>query len=579
VTAAEDQGESRVVDAPGSTVRARLAATRLLSSAPPEVVDDLAQRVETRRLDVGAVLCREGEQGGSAFLITAGRFVVERQGREIESVGRGELVGEMSLLTGEPRVATVTAVRAGSVLELSAPAFDEVLARHPSFHRAVTRQVVDRLSRAMSTVDRTRSTTVVAVLHDGSSAARDTVDLFLQRLGPRSVIITGGSDDLTSLETTADLVVINPDPADPKSRAWAFAHCDRALAFVDATANATTVRSLTSGPAVDLVLVHPRSTACPHHTRRWLDTLTVPTHHHIRNGDTDDVDRLTRRVTNREIVLVLSGGGARGMAHIGLWAAMTDHGIPIDAVVGVSAGAVVGAVMAMGLTPAEGGRLATELFADRQGPIDLTIPTVALAAGTRINDRLRSLCGPDRRIEDLWLPLTIVSTNLTTGGVHLHRDGPLWRAVRASTAIPGVFPPVPEPDGLLVDGGVVANLPIEVARRRHTGAIIIASDVSKKMQLAPDGFPAEAEIGGFKALRRRLRRQPGARSMVSVLAQVTALGGAGANLDLADTYLAFDLDRYGMFDFRKGQAIIDEGRRQAEPTVETLADLATSLRR
>lgn len=553
-----------------STIRAQLAATQLLAETPPEVLDELAGRVELRTLAAGDVLCREGEEGLGAFLTAAGRFRVERRGRDVATIGRGELVGEMSLLTGEPRVATVSALRDGAVLVLATATFDEVLSRHPECHRAITRQLVDRLSRAMTSIEGSGRASLITLLHDGSDPARSTLLRFVERLGADTPIVTDDDGDLATLEAANDLVVLAPTPSNAAARTWALARCDRALVFADATTGPSSVRELTVGPPVDLVLVHPPNLDCPSGTRRWLDSLPVVAHHHVRRADTGDLDRLVRRITDDENVLVLSGGGARGMAHVGLWASMVERDLPIDAVVGVSAGSVVGAAMAMGIDPAQGGRLAMELFADRRGPVDLTVPTVALASGTRVNGRLKELCGHDRRIEDLWLPLTIVSTNLTTADLHLHRAGRLWRAVRASTAIPGVFPPVPEPDGLLVDGGVVANLPIGVARQLHPGATVIASDVGKKMQLAPDGFPVEAEIGGWRALRHRLRRR-GSPGMVSVLAQVTALGGAGANLDLADLHLAFDLDRFGMFDFRKAQAIIDAGRRQAGPEIEALA--------
>ena len=487
--------------------RDQLRATRLLHAVPDAALAELAQEVVRRQIPSGHELCVEGEEGSSAFLVVQGRFEARAADRRIGEISRGELVGEVSLLTGEPRTATVTALRNSEVLELEPDVFNRVLARHPECYRAVSRQLVERLQRVLTTPNQARKATVITLLHDGSAVGRETVTAVADQLGEGVVVVCDDDQDVAHLEATHDIVVLAPDPGDAPCRRWALGQCDRALLAADATAQPHQLRPLTTDGPVELLLVHPPSTTCPLGTNRWLDVLDLAGHHHVRHGLASDVARVVRHLQREENVLVLSGGGARGLAHAGLWRALHEHDVPIDAIAGVSAGAVAGAVMALGYDHEDGGAVANRLFTEGGGPVDLTIPTIAIASGARMNERLKELCGETRTLEDLWLPLSVVSANLTTSDVHVHTAGSLWRTLRASTAIPGVFPPVAEPFGLLVDGGLVNNLPVELARTRHPGASVIASDVGRKIGLMPDGYPVEAEVGGWAAVRSRLRVQ------------------------------------------------------------------------
>ena len=546
----------------------QLAATDLLADLPSEAIRDLADRVDVRPLAPGTVLCREGDEGDSAHLVVSGRLQADAGGRAVGEIGRGELVGEVSLLTGKPRSATVTALRDSTVLTLGADVFAEMLSRHEHCYRSVSRQLVERLQRVLSTTSGSSRAALIAVVSDGRPVSIQVVTQLIDRLGPDVAVAQTTDVDLAGLEEHNDVVVLAPPVDDPDACRWALRQCDRAVQVVDARhrQHQQALVGRPPGPgerAPDVVLVHPATTSCPSGTRRWLDTLRPADHHHVRQGNTGDLDRVVRRLTGRERVLVLSGGGARGLAHGGLWRALTERQIGIDAVVGASSGAVAAAIIAMGHDADTGAELAMRLFGDGRSPVDLTVPTVSVASGARLTAGLRELCGEARTIEDLWMRLSVVSTNLTTSDANVHRTGSLWRALRASTAIPGVFPPAVEPEGVLVDGGVVDNLPIALARRLHPGAVIIAGDVGRKMELSPGDFAPAAESGGWRDVRSRLGRGRTAPGMIRILAHVSALGGVASNQEPADVHIEFDLDRFGIFDFRKGREISATGYAQA----------------
>lgn len=182
------------------------------------------------------------------------------------------------------------------------------------------------------------------------------------------------------------------------------------------------------------------------------------------------------------ISLVLSGGGARGFAHIGVVRALRDAGIEIDYVAGCSIGGIVGAGVAADWSYAQMVENYRRCFVDTNPLSDWTLPLVSLRSGRKVSRLLREAFGETRDIEDLPLPFFCVSSNLTDGALEVHERGPLWRWLRASCAIPGVLPPVFANGRVLVDGGVIDNLPVAELRKRLNGEII-AVDVGGNYRL------------------------------------------------------------------------------------------------
>ncbi len=543
----------------------------LLAGLPLGALQTLAEEVTRRRFRSGEIVCEAGSEGRSAYLVLSGRLRARSgSGEIVGEIGRGELVGEMSLITGESRSATVEAVRDTDTVELTASVFGQVLAENPACYQTVSRQLVNRLHRVLAPAPQGRRAVVLLVLHDGRVRSRAAIESFVEVMGDRGIVVDGGvggtddvRPDLAAMEASHDIVLIRAGPDGMTTKPWVAGQSDRTLLFVDAERSPVGMRHLAGNQPVELVLVHPDSVACPLGTRAWLDAVEALAHHHVNESGLIHFRRLDRRLRGCETVLVMGGGGARGLAHAGLFRALVEQGVEIDAVAGVSAGAVAAAVVAMGHDPRAGALVATQLFCLNGSPVDLTVPTVALASGRRMNARLKQLADETRVMEDLWLPATFVSANLTTAQAHVHRRGLLWRALRATTAIPGVFPPVPEPEGLLVDGGLVANLPVDLVRGLHPGATVITSDVGRKLELRSDAFPAEAEVSGWHAVRARVGQRQKVPGVVRILAQLTALGGGGSREERGDLHIDFDLARFGMFDFKKADAIIEAGYRQS----------------
>jgi predicted acylesterase/phospholipase RssA len=267
--------------------------------------------------------------------------------------------------------------------------------------------------------------------------------------------------------------------------------------------------------------------------------------------------------------LVLGGGGARGFAHLGVWRALLELGVEVDAIGGASIGAPLGAGMAMQIDPDLFVRLTAEMFRDL---LDYTVPVVSLVKGARITRNITSVFG-DLDVRDLWLPFFCVSTNLTRSRVEVHDRLDLATAIRASVAIPGILPPVPFEGDLLVDGGVLNNLPCDVMQASQTISRLIAVDLSPAV-----GPKAEDDFGlavsGWRALRSQVRssktRFPGVVAIVMramVAGSVRDRDRVLANGSV-DIYLDLDLHGVRLLDFDRVAEIAERGYEAARPRLE-----------
>jgi len=221
------------------------------------------------------------------------------------------------------------------------------------------------------------------------------------------------------------------------------------------------------------------------------------------------------------LILALGGGGVRGFAHLGALRALREAGLPIAGVAGSSAGAYAAANLGLDLPleveplmshvidrkladlfMANGNRLLR--MARIQSRLFKALRRTAIDDAERLREGLIELYGA-ARIEELTPPVAINAADLNTGEVVVLREGPLVDAVMASSAIPGIFPPVPWGGRLLVDGDVVEKVPVTAARELGPGPLV-AVDVSNPVRLHKPHNSFEVMLMASEASIRRLKR-------------------------------------------------------------------------
>jgi NTE family protein len=180
---------------------------------------------------------------------------------------------------------------------------------------------------------------------------------------------------------------------------------------------------------------------------------------------------------SKKVGLALGGGYARGLAHIGVIELLEKEGIPVDYIAGTSMGAVVGALYAREINIAQIKKLAAELdLVGVTSLVDLSISRSGFMGGKRVTNFLHRLLG-DIEFKDLQIPFQCVATDIESGDEVVLKDGTVLEAVRSSFSIPIIFSAVKKQDHYLVDGGLVNNVPVSVARQMGAD-FVIAVDVT-----------------------------------------------------------------------------------------------------
>ena len=179
-------------------------------------------------------------------------------------------------------------------------------------------------------------------------------------------------------------------------------------------------------------------------------------------------------MVNKSISLVLSGGGARGLAHIGILKVLDELQIPISSICGCSMGGLIASLYAMGLPISEIEKIATRYSSTREMVklVDLTPHRKGIIIGQRLRGFLSRFIDDRLNIEDSIIPLYMNAVNLYTGDEVILDRGNLLDAILATTAVPGIFSPFEGENVTLADGGVVNNLPISIMKAKTTNPIV-----------------------------------------------------------------------------------------------------------
>ncbi len=212
------------------------------------------------------------------------------------------------------------------------------------------------------------------------------------------------------------------------------------------------------------------------------------------------------------VALVLGGGGCRGYGHIGVLRVLEQNGLKPDLVVGSSAGSLVGAVWAAGLRVRE-----IERYGERMSPNmmrDWVFPKLGLFGGDAVRRFVVGRVGA-RTIESLPMRFAAVATDLRTGELVILDRGDLATAVQASSSAPGLLEPVRIGSRMLVDGNLVAPVPVQAARRLGAQRVI-AVDVSFPPEQADLGDPFDALYQGFSILTRKLALEERAKADIVI---------------------------------------------------------------
>lgn len=558
----------------------------------------------------GDWLFRQGDPADALYFLVRGRLEVwveperrrvDQNAKMVGEVTPGESVGEIGLLTGGVRTAGIRAIRDSRLLKLDRQAFEHFARAHPKLVMQLAGGIATRLTERTklgSSASRNLSTVAIVPLDDvpwlGEFLAHLTSEL--QKRGSTLCMtsdslgahgapvdsVSPGGDIPDSLRRWLDaresdhrLLVYVADRADTAWSRLCARQADMILLLADdgsdplprdwETALLNTKGATTATRT--LVLRHASAEKPISGTDRWLSDRDVDFHLHLRAGHPDEVGRIVRILTGNSVGLVLGGGAARGFAEVGVYRALHEAGVPVDWVGGTSIGGIIGAAVALDRGPDYVTENSREAFVKGKPFGDYTLPVLSLIRGKRM-ERLtqQHLQG---NIEDLPIPFFCVSTLLDSGDMQIHERGSLWRALRATAALPGMLPPAVVEQRLVVDGAVVNNLPVDIMRRKPVGRVV-AVDVStrKTYKVDYDELPSPWRVLSSRFLPGTRRyRVPG---VISVLMKSAEIGTAARMRELgdsADLLLRPPVSEFGLTDIRSFDRIVQTGYEHARERI------------
>jgi NTE family protein len=525
----------------------------------------------------GTPLVLEGEQPEAIYIVVTGLFAARRPAPDgsdvlLDRFGAGDVIGDIGFITGEAGAVSISALRNSELLRISKRDMQAAAARCPGVLLAICSGVVQRLQRArpasvmppgfhtfcLVPADTTIDLRPIIQKMAGSLEAFGTVTIISaeQTSGPSSAWFS-------EVERCSDFVLFQAESSPTAWTRFCLRQCDRIVLVAQGDAEPADWPALGPGrrdvphhTPLSLMLLWQQAIV-PARTTGWLKSVNPSGHHHIRSSR--DIGRASRLIAGRGLGLVLSGGGAKALAHVGVIDALIKHDIHIDAVGGTSIGGIVAAVFALEWDLAATIQSLAAAFGRRRFS-DFAVPRTALYS-ERAFARTLGHCFGDIAVEDSPIPLFCVSTNLTEGISTVHRTGRLATWLRATSAVPGICPPIMEQNAVYVDGGVLNNMPTEAARDFGV-ASVIAVDVGSSLE-------AQARSDG----------EYGLPNIVELLWRVGTIGSDSAVNRIrrdGDVVLKPEVGRMGLFEWTAHERAIAAGH---QIVLEHLDEIKAALSR
>ncbi|WP_374516058.1 patatin-like phospholipase family protein [Brevundimonas sp.] len=540
----------------------------------------------------GETLFAEGDPADTLYLLRSGRLGVFRtEGADqppqfVGVIRPGEPAGEMAMLAGTEHTADVVALRDSEILALPRNAFFEAARTEPDLMVELSRLMMQRARER-------RSGGGEPSVFGFISARPRPIRAFVERIAAALVAdgftcqvidesaLSSAAEWFSRVEDAHDFVLYVAEMDQPAWAALCARQVDRVF-VVGQCLLAPPNRPMphTGAPdaqrRTDLILLRDARMARPANTGVWLDAIRPGRWFQAVEGDAADAARIARVVSGTAVGLVLSGGGARALSHIGALRALNEAGVPIDFVGGASMGAVVAAGPAMGWSQQELEARIRKSFVESDPLSDITFPMLAMTRARKVDRLLRETYG-EVDMADLVRPFFAVSTNLTTGRIEVHRRGLMRRAMRASIAIPGIMPPAIIDGQVLVDGAVLKNFPGEVMRHMNTGPVI-GVDMSQARGVDPAMVEHPPSIWRLIATGAWRRGPP----IVSILMRSATLvtdAELEASRAVTDLLVQPTPDGVDIRDWKAFDPAVDAGYRAMRDALAGLDGPVTGLRR
>ena len=559
-------------------------------------------------LEDNSNLFNYGEKSDSFYLLVTGllKAYIPKKGELIEvgEIYEGEVIGEMGILTNEARSASIFATRDSVVFKIDLEKANEIIMQYPLVLLQVATKIADRLRNVQHSNERHRTDIhSIVQLSSGKNHTKEIISIGNSLIDSmnkfnRSIVVSSKEvneilniesinaelerdkfypalDDLVDNFTKENryLLLLCDEEYTPWTT-WCLAISDKNIFVVEESAGVSNTELLNKMNLSEkdipihlhdekqLIIYHQSKNSFPSKTSSIIEMLPkISNHYHMSINNKNDSDRVSRLIAKKGIGLCLSGGGAKGNAHIGVYKALIEHNIPIDAVCGTSAGGIVASLIAFGYDPETIISRLKETY-KRKSFKEYTIPVTSIIATKKvIQDAI--FLGNDMDIEDLWIPYFSIAVNISKSKLDVIDKGPVYKATRATAALPGILLPVIKDSSFLVDGGLINNMPGDIMLKKYGGKLISVS-VSPQEDLDAkfNDFPNQSSYFIKKLLRMNKKfphEIPGLSNILMRSIFVASSNKIKEVIDLSDLFLDLQVKDVGLLEFEKIDESVEFG--------------------
>lgn len=564
----------------------------------------IAHKVQFLELSGNETLFSQGSEGSNIYILISGRLqaiktTAGQNPQILNDIKQGELVGELAVISGKKHSASIVATRDSILAYISRDTYFDIAEHFPHHTLYLTNTIIKRLTADYKPNKSLRERWNIALIPASSSVNiadfAHSIKPYLQKHGRTLHLNNALINDYLGYENIAQVGKENSDlyhkltfwidryeaqynfivyEADNKPSEWTERCLRQAdeIIYVADSRDACGLSNLEKqivekhkniNTHQTLVLLHPASVKEPRNTKDWLDCRPhCSRHQHIRLENESDCERLARYMSGQTVAWVLSGGAARGIAHIGVVKAFREANIPVDIIGGTSFGSLVGAGIALGWTTEEMAAAAERSFQTSPTSDFNWLPILSIVKGKKIEKMLKNLFG-DSHIEDTWLNNYCIASNISKARLQFFKQGLMRQAIRASISLPGVLPPVLYDGDFLIDGGIFDNLPIEPMIEQYQANKIIAVEVGymQKPSFTHENIPTNAQLlrDSFRSAENRRYNMPNFLSNIVESVTLCSDYKTAQFADKVDLLLRPDLTKYGAADWKKYKEMIEDG--------------------
>ncbi|MEM1243751.1 MAG: patatin-like phospholipase family protein [Pseudomonadota bacterium] len=442
-------------------------------------------------LEKNAALFNYGDTADALYILVHGRLASISKNAEISAIIKpGELVGEIGVFANSSHMLTIKALRRSKLLKIDGPTFLKLCETNPDLLKEVNQLLINRLRSTLQLIEhkevKRRCSCIIT-----SSSKIDYQHFFTAlnlSLDNSKTLIVAQSQFLkeetnsklkveqlfNSLEDEYENLIYIAHPT--SDQYWWNAcinNADKLYILVD------TQKQKIYDPLLkkkleyetsdvverNLILLREHARQNIKGSQRWIENYACKNHYHVALDDTASIKRFMRFLLDIQVSLTISGGLFRGWAAIGMLKALYENDIPIDIIGGTSIGAVVAAAHIFCENDYDNlYEFFNKIYTAEERPFRFhryTIPITSFLSSANGTLALKKLF-KSKTIEDLPLNFFCVGFNLTQAQPHIFRNGLLWLALRATSALPVLIPPVEINSELIVDGAINNNFPIDI---------------------------------------------------------------------------------------------------------------------